>query len=171
MKMFSYNEENNKLEKMVIRLFIIIGLLIITFVFVFPYIGFIRKTSMLNNNNTSNKKKRIYQSSCKFVPFMNIVKNPIRNIDKRVKFTGQVMQIIDNETKMIFTVKVDNNFSKQGDIIYVNYKKSKSDDLILKDHLISLWGECIGLTTYAPINSNKITVPRIDAKYIETYIH
>ena len=101
-----------------------------------------------------------YKASCKTISFKELNKNPDGHAGERVKLSGRVIQIMEGYGTDI-RMDVNDNY---GDTVYVTYDNSTS---ALEDSWITVYGEIYGSYTYESQAGWKITLPMIQAKYVE----
>jgi hypothetical protein len=69
------------------------------------------------------------------------------------------------------TLRVNITKSKYGyysDTVYVTYtRKSENEDRILEDDIITIYGTLGGIETYISILGADVSLPKINAEYIE----
>ncbi|GAB4313126.1 MAG: hypothetical protein Kow0019_12390 [Methanobacteriaceae archaeon] len=101
-----------------------------------------------------------YKASCKAISFKELNKNPDAHAGERVKLSGRVIQIMEGYGTDI-RMDVNDNF---GDTVYVTYDGTTT---ALEDSYITVYGEVYGRYTYESQAGWKITLPLIQAKYVE----
>ena len=77
---------------------------------------------------------------------------------------GLILGIIDVIRKN--KTKKKKNQSIAG-IIYCTYTYSENESKILKDDIVTIYGECKGEETYTTIFGQNITIPKVEIKYIQ----
>lgn len=116
----------------------------------------------------AKKAKKDYIASCKTYKYKDIARNPDKYYGKRAKFKGEVVQVI--EGYLDITLRVDVTKGKYGiytDTMYVVYTpQSTTENRILEDDIITIYGELAGIETYETVMGAKVSIPRIDAEYI-----
>lgn len=117
------------------------------------------------------KLEKIYKENCSKVSYKEIARNPDKYTGKQVKFTGEVSQVIESAWGTGVTLLVNVTKDEYGlydDTIYVDYTpKSSGEERILEDDIITIYGDFEGLTSYTSVLGAKITVPQINASYID----
>ncbi|MGC9517930.1 MAG: hypothetical protein ACP5C3_09580 [Methanomicrobiales archaeon] len=101
-----------------------------------------------------------YKASCKVISFKELNKNPDGHAGERVKVSGRVIQIMEGYGTDI-RMDVNDNY---GDTVYVTYDRTTS---ALEDSYITVYGEVYGSYTYESQAGWQITLPMIQAKYVE----
>lgn len=116
----------------------------------------------------AKKAKKDYIASCKTYKYKDIARNPDKYYGKRAKFKGEVVQVIEGYFNT--TLRVDVTKGKYGiytDTMYVVYTpQSTTENRILEDDIITIYGELAGIETYETVMGAKVSIPRIDAEYI-----
>ena len=116
----------------------------------------------------AKKAKKDYIASCKTYKYKDIARNPDKYYGKRAKFKGEVVQVIEGYFDT--TLRVDVTKGKYGiytDTMYVVYTpQSTTENRILEDDIITIYGELAGIETYETVMGAKVSIPRIDAEYI-----
>ncbi len=134
-------------------------------------------TEKKNNDPTEpyedplEKLEKIYKENCSKVAYKEIARNPDKYTGKQVKFTGEVSQVIESTWGTGVTLLVNVTKDEYGlydDAIYVDYTpRSSGEERILEDDIITIYGDFEGLTSYTSVLGAKITVPQINASYID----
>ena len=110
-----------------------------------------------------------YKSNCQSLNYDEIARNPENYKYKNVTFTGEVIQVQegfwDGVTLLINVTKGEYGFYE--DTIYCTYTYSEGEDKILEGDIIKIYGECQGDTSYLSVLGQKITVPKVEVKYVE----
>ena len=111
--------------------------------------------------------KRQYIDSCKNVEYKDVARNPDNYKGKLVCISGRVIQVSEQSSySSVFRISSSDDFLSD-DVWYVTFYHKSNEKRILEDDNVIVYGECLGVTTYTAILGNRITVPAIDAKYIE----
>jgi predicted nucleic acid-binding Zn ribbon protein len=110
-----------------------------------------------------------YKESCKEYDYKTLFRYIEEYKGKTVKFTGEVIQVIDDGIYPKYRVNVTKDeYGFYDDTIYVIYTKDDENSIrILEDDIITLYGEVDGLYSYTSVLNSEITIPEITAKYIE----
>lgn len=106
-----------------------------------------------------------YKSQCIEVTYDQIAREPNKYKGTYVKLTGNIVQIQDNGSSAVLRVNITEN--EYDDIVWVNYSYETNEKKLLQDDGINIWGLSKGETSYTSILGAKITVPEVDAEYIE----
>ena len=120
------------------------------------------------------EEKANYKNSCVVYKYDELARNPSAMKGKPVKVTGKVIQSMKSTYGNSVTLRV--NITKTGssyytyytDTVYVTYTyPDSSAERILEDDIITIYGDSTGETSYQSTLSGTVTIPSIDAKYIE----
>ena len=106
-----------------------------------------------------------YIASCKEIPFGELDKDPDKYQGQHVKYTGEIVQIMESngETVMRVAVTKDSYGYNYADIIYVVYQ---NDTSLVENNIVTVYGDVYGSYTYTSQIGADITLPRINARYI-----
>jgi len=108
-----------------------------------------------------------YKNSCKKYSFNTIARNPDKYDGKKMKFTGEVIQVLEvGDTVTIRLNVTKNEYGWYEDTIYCVYNYTSGESKILEDDIITIWGECKGDYSYTSIFGATITLPKVDVKYV-----
>ena len=100
------------------------------------------------------------------IHYLNLAKNPDAYKNKKVVFTGKVIQIIEHGNNITFKVNVDKSIDGVWkNAIVVNYRNANKKSHLLENEMISFWGTVKGLKTYQS-SGKQVTIPEVYAKYI-----
>lgn len=107
----------------------------------------------------------VYKAKCQPLDYRVVSKNADNYIGQFYYIRGQVFQIQEsgNSTFMLVSV-TDKGYGIWGDNVAVFFD-GKTD--ALEGSIVRVWGECGGNYTYTSIAQYTITVPKINAEYLE----
>lgn len=109
-----------------------------------------------------------YKAQCESIAYDDIAREPDKYKNLKLKFTGEVIQVEDNGSDIMVRVNVTKGeFDIYEDTILVNYTYSDNEKKLLEGDIVDIWGESKGITSYTSVLGSKVTIPEIDAKYIE----
>lgn len=104
-----------------------------------------------------------YINSCLEYEYAQINRSPDTYMGKLAKFTGKVVQVEELWKSRILRVEVD----AHGNVIYVRARdRDEGESRILENDFIEIYGELTGIKTYKALLGNKVSIPSIEAKYI-----
>ena len=108
-----------------------------------------------------------YKAECASVSFDEVARNPDQYNNAKVRFTGEVIQVM--EESGIYTLRVDVTKTSWGydDTILVHYIAPDGAPRILEDDVITLFGTMGGMTSYESVMGATITLPVMYAEYVE----
>lgn len=98
------------------------------------------------------------------ITYQQLARTPNDYEDKKIKFSGTVVQVAERENKVIMRFAVDSNSSE---IIFCEYEKKIVPVRILEDDEIVIYGISRGLYTYTSTLGNEITIPSAYVTKIE----
>ena len=162
--------------------------LIIVFVVIFIVVfkGDNRNNSRSSNNssNSSSTKtvtlknredRSTYIPKCRTIDYKTLARNPEQYKGNNYTFTGQVIQVMEGYN---YTVELRVNITPKRysyssetyyeDTIYVTYQYSSStESKILEDDIITIYGVSEGIYTYISVMGSQVSLPKINAMYID----
>lgn len=110
-----------------------------------------------------------YKEQCKEYTYKEIARNPDSVKGEYAKLTGEVIQVLESGKSV--TLRVDITKDKYGyysDTVYVTYtRKSDTEDRILEDDIITIYGKLGGIETYTSVLGSEVSLPKIFAEYID----
>lgn len=124
------------------------------------------------------KSKEQYKNQCETYDYKTISRYPDEYKGKKAKFTGKVVQVIEeNELFTYYRVNITKtdyqyiDYVSWDDTIYVTFFILSSDKKfttrILEDDIVNIYGELDGLQSYESVTGSTITIPAVSAEYIE----
>ncbi len=125
---------------------------------------------------TTKAKKKVsakaYKNSCKTLSFKDLSRNPDKHKGEKLKYTGQVIQVqedehwLDDNTTVDLRINVTKDeYGLWDDTIYATVELPKNADRILEKDIITIWGECDGKYSYTSVLGSDVTLPKINIKY------
>lgn len=110
-----------------------------------------------------------YKASCNSVSYIEIARNPNNYIGQKAVFSGKVIQVQENGEKVVLRVNVTKgDYEMWDDTVYVDYqRKDDNESRILENDIITMYGEIKGIKEYTAVFGNQISIPHIEAEYIE----
>lgn len=121
----------------------------------------IEKQSQIDKENA---EKNEYISKCNFKDYQDILRNPNNYKNQYIKVSGKVIQVSNGWFNSV-TIRLRDSLSN---IWYISYYYSNDDEpKILEDDNITVYGQSTGTTSYTTILGSQVTIPSIDAKYID----
>lgn len=118
--------------------------------------------------------KEAYKAKCKKYSYSKIARNPNEYKGKYAKFTGEVVQVMQEEFLGYITYVLRVNVTKKGsyykyytDTVYVSYTVKADAARILEDDIITMYGQLDGEKTYKTVMGSSVTIPKFNAEYID----
>lgn len=109
-----------------------------------------------------------YKDQCIEVLYEDIARDPEAYKEQKVKFTGEIIQIMESGSKVTLRINVTkDDYDIYTDTIYVNYNYSENEKKLLEDDIVNLWGEAKGIKTYKSTIGTSISIPQVNAHSIE----
>ncbi|MBQ7459851.1 MAG: zinc ribbon domain-containing protein [Oscillospiraceae bacterium] len=110
--------------------------------------------------------ERQFKASCIKVVYRDVERSPNNYNGTKVKIEGRVVQVLESYGTTILRVATSDN--GHDDIWYVEYKPASNEKRILSDDRIAAYGTCTGVEKYTGLLGNQVTIPSMQAKYVET---
>ena len=100
-----------------------------------------------------------------------MARNPDKYKNDSFTFTGEVIQVLDDDYYTILRINVTpytvGSSTYYEDTIYAKVHLEDGADRILEDDIITFWGSCSGLITYESIFGQQISIPGMCIDYYE----
>lgn len=107
---------------------------------------------------------------CEDISFKKISRTPYDYVGKYSSYTGTVIQVIENGLDTILRVKLNEEYQRTDDVLYVEYHRSNiRDSRILDDDKVTIYGKLDGLETYSTVLGAQASNPRMIAYYIDIW--
>ena len=114
------------------------------------------------------KKQQViedFKNSCQVMSYKVLNKNPDNLVGQRIKLNGEIMQIQEDSGKTFMLLSVTNmGYGYWDDNVAVFYDGTAD---IYEDDIITVWGVIDGKFAYKSQAGWDITVPRVNAEYVE----
>jgi len=107
-----------------------------------------------------------YKALCKKLDYEDILRNPDNNKEKYCIVEGTVEQIIEDWFDS-YTIYVTDNDGNRWECVY-SYKEG--EPRLLEGDSVIVYGKCKGTENVETIMGKQITLPRIDAEYINVIV-
>ncbi|WP_054835440.1 hypothetical protein [Methanobrevibacter arboriphilus] len=160
--------------KILITWFLVLVIASLVFGIVFGGLGSTNNTEYFNSGESSGYgefsnvplkptlSEAEYKDICESISFKKLDKNPDAMIGKNVTYTGKVVQIMETGGITEIRLATDGSYN---DIVYVNYDGTVD---VYEGDTITIWGgEVLGSYSYTSQANYQITLPEIQAWYIE----
>ncbi len=117
---------------------------------------------------TDEEAKELYISQCSTVDYKEVERNPDLYDGQAIVIVGDVIEVQETESwgTKYSVMRIEENYDLDR-VWYVEYSPKKGESRILEGDLVRVYGECKGVYTYNAILGNSITIPAIDAQYID----
>lgn len=102
-----------------------------------------------------------FKAQCQEISFNKLNKNADKYKGEKLKFSGQIIQIMEDDDGGVMRLATDEYYS---DVIYVVYLGNI--DYVEDDH-VTVYGYCDGDYSYTSTIGASVTLPKIDAVYID----
>ncbi len=112
---------------------------------------------------SSPMNREEYISACRELVYRDVERNPGNFAGMKTKVTGTVVQVSEGWFDSV-VLRVRDTGSH---LWYVTYTREKGESRILENDKIEIYGECRGVKTYLTVIGGSVTIPAVDAKYIE----
>lgn len=160
----------------ILVLCLIIVILIVLIFFVFGGAANNRSVDTETSSSSIVKKedRSTYIAKCSSIDYTSLARNPNQYKGTNYKFTGEVIQVMNNDYNVTLRVNVTpkkysfSNETYYEDTILVSYTYSSSyESKILEDDIVTIYGQSMGTYTYESVLGSPVTVPAINALYID----
>lgn len=109
-----------------------------------------------------------YKASCQDIAYDELARNPDSYIGQCVKYTGEIIQVIEDGTTATYRINVtQGDYGLWDDTVLVYYRFSDGQSRFLEDDIVTFYGMSGGLRTYESTMGASITVPLVYAEYID----
>ncbi len=111
------------------------------------------------------QEKQEFKDSCNTYTYEQLARNPAEMIGTRVKLVGEVIQTMYDGNIIQLRVNITKENGYYSDTVYVRY--IIEGDRILEDDIITIYGTAMGEVSYTSILGAEITLPYIEAEYVD----
>lgn len=123
-------------------------------------------------NAEDNPERQLDQSSYDKMNYKAIARDPSAYKDKKISFTGKVIQVVENEAEILGITISQTTYriatkGSYDDIVLVIYSRPSGASRILDDDRVTVYGTCDGVTSYKSTMGGTITIPSCIADRIE----
>lgn len=109
-----------------------------------------------------------FKQQCESYTYKEIFRNPQNYEGKKIKITGEVIQVMDDNDYFQLRVNMTKNeYNYYEDTVFVQLEKAKFNGRVIEDDIISFYGIDRGTVTYQTVMGNETTIPAIEAYYAE----
>lgn len=126
------------------------------------------RITQLRDSQSDAEKAQEYKNSClEGYDYTELARDPDTYIGKKAKFTGEVIQVTETGGTTVMRVNVTKGKYSWDDTMYVTYTPKDGESRILEDDIIIIYGELQPLKTYTTVMGASMSIPAIEAKYID----
>lgn len=109
----------------------------------------------------AEKEKKGYETG---ITYDNLARNPDDYKGEKVKFRGEVIQVLEGDGENQIRLAVNGNYDT---ILYCGYKPSIVSSRILEDDVITVYGISVGTISYQSTLGGQITIPGVYVEKID----
>lgn len=122
-----------------------------------------------SENNSSDIEIEEYNEADKAsydtgITYDQLARTPDDYENKKVKFSGEVIQVMEADGETQLRIAVDGNYNN---VIYVGYNSKITNTRILENDYVTFRGISRGLITYQSTLGGEITIPLVYVQQIE----
>ncbi|MDY2628037.1 MAG: hypothetical protein SOW08_06945 [Lachnospiraceae bacterium] len=110
-----------------------------------------------------------YKEKCDTYSYNTIARDPDKYKGKYAKFTGEVIQSMEDGDEYTLRVNVTEGRYGYDDTILVSYTLKDGESRILEDDIVTMYGMLFGTYTYETIFGASVTVPLFFAEYVDVH--
>jgi hypothetical protein len=120
-----------------------------------------QKAKLVKQQKIVNKK-----ANAKLIRYAELEKNPDKYSGEYVKYRGQIVQIMEDDgyTVIRLSVTQDSFGWSSDDIVFITYE---SETKYVRDDVVTVYGNLNGSKTYESEAGYEITIPSMEAEYID----
>ncbi len=108
-----------------------------------------------------------FRDACESIDYEDLARNPDEYTGELVKFTGEVIQVMESGSTGVMRVNVTKgSYGIYTDTVYVLYEVDSSNH-VLEDDIVSFYGTSTGLYSYESIMGATITIPSVVAEIVD----
>lgn len=120
-----------------------------------------------NYKEASTRIRNEYIDKCNVYNYKDIFRYSEDYEGKYAKFTGEVVQVLESNGYYSLRINVTNNDGWYQDTIFATLSSNSFNGRILEDDIVTIYGKLAGLYEYESIFGELITVPLLNAEYID----
>lgn len=127
----------------------------------------ISQTESLSDEDAAEMQYKVNSES---VAYTELMTNPEKHEGKIVKLTGEIVEVLEDTPKegyYTYGLNVTKGEISWGDSVYVTFDVPAVTEAYAKDWNLTIYGEFKGLIDYEAEVGGNITLPWVDAKYID----
>ncbi len=108
-----------------------------------------------------------FKSECSSPSYDDVARNPDQFKGSKVRFTGKVIQVMESSGVYTLRVNVTEGRYTWDDTVMIYYISSAGAPRILEDDILTFYGTMSGMTSYESVLGATITLPLMNAQYVE----
>lgn len=108
-----------------------------------------------------------YKAECISLSYEDVARNPDQYNGTKVKFTGEVIQVLESSGVYTLRVNVTEGRYYWEDTIMIYCAAADGAPRILEDDILTFYGVMDGITSYESVMGATITLPQMYAAYYE----
>ena len=105
-----------------------------------------------------------YKDSCETYTYNELARTPDAYKNEKICLTGEVIQVVEEGKRVDLRINMNGEYDHT---IYITYTLKDGESRILDGDTVTVYGTFEGLYTYESVLGASITIPLVDAKYIE----
>lgn len=145
---------------------LIILIVLVLAVFVPAYNRYKDKSDLAESTSKQSTNRADYKT----IAYEDLARNPERYKGDLVKFTGEVLQVMESSGKTqirLATKKQEYFDGYSGDVVFCEFLPSIVNGRVLEGDIITVYGESKGLQKYKAVLGNEITIPALTVSIID----
>lgn len=95
-------------------------------------------------------------NSYESVDYITLARNPENYVGKKLKFSGEILQVIEGDSNTEYRLAVNNDYDN---VVYMSISNDDLPQRILEEDLVTVYGESTGKITYESTLGGNITIP------------
>ncbi|WP_294405607.1 hypothetical protein [uncultured Clostridium sp.] len=121
-------------------------------------------TSITNYNNKKKEEEAAQKAAEEAVAYdtgityEQLARTPDDYKDKKVKFTGRVVQVMEGDKETDLRIAVGDNYDT---ILFVGYNPNITSTRILENDYVTIKGKSVGIYTYQSTMGGQISIPGV----------
>lgn len=111
-----------------------------------------------------------YKSECMEISYDELARNPEEHDGKKVKLNGRIMQVVydsDTGTSKYLVSVTKGDYGLWSDNVFVKLIPDYKTGKFLEEDIVTLYGEADGEYSYRSVLGQSITVPCVEAVYMD----
>ena len=126
-----------------------------------------REEVRMESLEAEEKEKLGYETG---ITYDQLARNPDDYLGQKVKFTGEVLQVMEGDTENQIRLSVHWNsygYYDSDQVLYCGFDPSIISFRLLEDDIITIYGYSLGLFSYEAVSGATITLPCVWIDKIE----